>query len=107
MKQRDIDAGTRPGSMTEESARLKALRKENAELKRANEILNAAASFLAAELDRCHTHARNVQRRAPKPLRRRRADLQNAHRAPLHERPRSGALNRQGREVARCTVSNA
>jgi transposase len=31
---------------------LKALKKENAELKRANEILKAAASFFAAELDR-------------------------------------------------------
>ncbi|WP_381795486.1 hypothetical protein [Streptomyces niveus] len=39
-----IDAGTCPGTTTQESARLKALNKENAELKRANEILRAAAS---------------------------------------------------------------
>ncbi|MFD8033505.1 hypothetical protein ACFV3F_33045, partial [Streptomyces sp. NPDC059717] len=31
--------------------------KENAELKRANEILKAAASFFAAELDRPHTRS--------------------------------------------------
>ncbi|MEU3281934.1 transposase [Streptomyces antibioticus] len=49
VKQHYIDAGTRPGTTTEESAQLKALKKENAELKRANEILKAAASFFAAE----------------------------------------------------------
>ncbi|MFJ8856780.1 IS3 family transposase [Streptomyces sp. NPDC102437] len=46
VKQHEIDAGTRPGATTEESAQLKALKKENAELKRANEILKAAAKFL-------------------------------------------------------------
>ncbi|MFD0501421.1 IS3 family transposase [Streptomyces rhizosphaericus] len=55
VKQHETDAGTRPGTTTEESAQLKALKKENAELKRANEILKAAASFFAAELDRPHT----------------------------------------------------
>ena len=39
------------------AAQLKALKKENAELKRANEILKAAASFFAAELDRPHTRS--------------------------------------------------
>ncbi|WP_099052229.1 IS3 family transposase [Streptomyces zinciresistens] len=46
VKQNDIDAGQRPGATTEESAQIKALKKENAELKRANEILKAAAGFL-------------------------------------------------------------
>ncbi|WP_405652743.1 IS3 family transposase [Streptomyces sp. NBC_00019] len=46
VKQHEIDAGTRPGTTTDESAQLKALKKENAELKRANEILKAAAKFL-------------------------------------------------------------
>ncbi|MFC5957299.1 IS3 family transposase [Streptomyces pratens] len=41
-----IDAGTRPGTTSEESAELKRLKKENAELKRANDILKAAAFFL-------------------------------------------------------------
>ncbi|MEX5638115.1 MULTISPECIES: hypothetical protein [Parafrankia] len=49
-----IDNGNRPGVTTEESAQVKALKKEVAELKRANEILKAAASFFAAELDRPH-----------------------------------------------------
>ncbi|MGY0055464.1 hypothetical protein ACWY4P_02695 [Streptomyces sp. LZ34] len=57
VKQHEIDAGQRPGTTTEESAQLKALKKENAELKRANEILKSAASFFAAELDRPHTRS--------------------------------------------------
>ncbi|WP_413751839.1 IS3 family transposase [Streptomyces sp. R-74717] len=56
VKQHEIDAGTRPGTTTEESAQLKALRKENAELKRANEILKAAAKFLRGRA-RPATHA--------------------------------------------------
>ncbi|MEU2165743.1 transposase [Streptomyces sp. NPDC019208] len=45
VRQDEIDAGTRPGTTTEESAQIKAMKKEIAELKRANEILKAAASF--------------------------------------------------------------
>ncbi|MFD6326089.1 IS3 family transposase [Streptomyces sp. NPDC058442] len=56
VKQHEIDAGTRPGTTTEESAQLKALKKENAELKRANEILKAAAKFLRGRA-RPATHA--------------------------------------------------
>ncbi len=44
----EIDSGQRPGTTTEESAAMKALKKENAELRRANEILKAAASFFAS-----------------------------------------------------------
>lgn len=54
VRRAEIDAGQRPGTTTEESAQLKALRKENAELRRANEILKAAAAFFGAELDRPH-----------------------------------------------------
>jgi transposase len=57
VRQAEIDAGARPGTSTEESAAIKALKRENAELKRANEILKAAASFFAAELDRPHTRS--------------------------------------------------
>ncbi|WP_411572765.1 IS3 family transposase [Streptomyces pluripotens] len=56
VKQYEIDAGQRPGTTTEESAQLKALKKENAELKRANEILKAAAKFLRGRA-RPATHA--------------------------------------------------
>ena len=52
VKQAQIDAGQRPGLTTEEQAELAKLRKENRELRRANDILQAAASFFGAELDR-------------------------------------------------------
>lgn len=48
----EIDAGARPGMTSVEHAELKRLKKENAELRRANEILKAASAFFAAELDR-------------------------------------------------------
>jgi transposase len=50
VRRAEIDAGQRPGVITEESAQLKALKRENAELRRANEILKSAATFFAAEL---------------------------------------------------------
>lgn len=50
-KQADIDAGRRSGTTTSETAQLKALQAEVRELKRANEILLAASSFFARELD--------------------------------------------------------
>lgn len=48
VKQADIDAGSRPGLTTEEREELKRLRKENFELRRANDILQAAASFMSS-----------------------------------------------------------
>ena len=45
----ETDAGTRPGVTSEERERIKALERENRELRRANEILKAAASFFGAE----------------------------------------------------------
>ena len=48
----EIDAGTRPGVSTADSARIKALEMENAELRRANAILRTASARFAAELDR-------------------------------------------------------
>ena len=52
IRQAEIDAGERAGVSSEESAELRRLRRENAELRRANEILKAASAFFAAELDR-------------------------------------------------------
>ncbi|MEU1328342.1 IS3 family transposase [Streptomyces microflavus] len=46
VKRDEIDSGRRPGTTTEESAQIKAMKKEIAELKRANDILKAAAKFL-------------------------------------------------------------
>ena len=52
VKQVEVDAGRRPGLTTDEQAELKRLRKENFELRRANDILQSAATFFGAELDR-------------------------------------------------------
>lgn len=52
VRQAEVDAGTRPGVGSGESAEIKRLKRENAELRRANEILKAASAFFAAELDR-------------------------------------------------------
>ena len=54
VKRAEIDTGRRPGLTSAELAELKELRKENRELRRANDILQAAASFFGAELDRRH-----------------------------------------------------
>ena len=49
----EIDAGQRPGVPSATEARIKELERENAELRRANEILKTASAFFAqAELDR-------------------------------------------------------
>ncbi len=54
VRKAEVDAGRRPGVRSEETAEIKRLRAENAELRRANEILTAASAFFAAELDRPH-----------------------------------------------------
>lgn len=47
------DKGQRPGPTTEEQTRIKALERENRELRQANEILRKASAYFAvAELDR-------------------------------------------------------
>jgi transposase len=50
-KQADVDAGRTPGTTTTDAATIKELQAEVRELKRANEILLAASSFFARELD--------------------------------------------------------
>jgi transposase len=52
VRQAEIDAGARAGVSTDQAAEVARLRRENAELRRANEILKAASAFFAAELDR-------------------------------------------------------
>jgi transposase len=53
VRRAETDAGRREGLTTEDRERIKALERENRELRRANEILRTASAFFAqAELDR-------------------------------------------------------
>lgn len=56
VRQAEADAGERDDRLTTaEREELRQLRRENTELRRANEILKAASAFFAAELDRPRT----------------------------------------------------
>lgn len=50
----ETDREVRSGPTSDQTAELKRVKRENAELRRANDILKAAASFFGAELDRQH-----------------------------------------------------
>ena len=53
LKKAEVDAGKRAGVTTDMSAKLKALERENRELRQANEILRKASAYFAlAELAR-------------------------------------------------------
>lgn len=53
VRQAERDRGLRSGASSDEQARLKALERENRELRQANEILRKASAYFAqAELDR-------------------------------------------------------
>jgi len=53
VKRAEIDCGVKPGVTTDMAERMKALERENRELKQANEILRKASAYFAqAELDR-------------------------------------------------------
>jgi transposase-like protein len=53
VKKAEIDSGRRSGVPSDVSDRLKALERENRELRQANEILRKASAYFAmAELDR-------------------------------------------------------
>ena len=53
VRREERDTGQRPGPTSDQLARLKALERENRELRQANEILRKASAFFAqAELDR-------------------------------------------------------
>ncbi len=53
VKKAEVDSGCKPGLTTDMAAKLKALERENRELRQANEILRKASAYFAmAELDR-------------------------------------------------------
>ena len=52
VRRAETDLGQRPGLASDERAKMRQLEREVRELRRANEILKAAATFFGAELDR-------------------------------------------------------
>lgn len=55
VKKAEVDSGRKPGLTTDMAAKLKALERENRELRQANEILRKASAYFAqSELDRRH-----------------------------------------------------
>jgi len=52
VRRAEVEAGKRPGVTSEQAEDIAKLKREVAELRRANEILKAASAFFAAELDR-------------------------------------------------------
>jgi transposase len=52
VRRAEVDAGERPGTTSSDAELIKKLKRENSELRRANEILKTASAFFAAELDR-------------------------------------------------------
>ena len=53
VKKAEVDSGKRPGVSSEMAEKMKALERENRELRQANEILRKASAYFAmAELDR-------------------------------------------------------
>jgi len=51
VRQAEVNAGRRPGTSSEDAQRIAELERELRELRRANDILKAAATFFARELD--------------------------------------------------------
>lgn len=52
VRRAEVDTGKRAGATSDQLEELKKLRRDNAELRRANDILKAASAFFGAELDR-------------------------------------------------------
>ena len=82
VRQAEVDAGARPGLASDERQRLKELERENRELRRANEILKAAAVFSRGSSTR--SPADDALYRSAQPTLGGRADLPGAAGRPVN-----------------------
>jgi transposase-like protein len=84
VKKAEVDSGRKPGLTTDIAAKLKALERENRELRQANEILRkASANFLPRRSSTADTGHDRLHRRSPWGLWGR-ADLQGAADRPVN-----------------------
>jgi hypothetical protein len=60
LRQAEHDAGMRPGATTDERERIKALERENRELRQANEILRKASAYFALAYPVCCQYDESV-----------------------------------------------
>lgn len=70
VRRAEVDGGQRPGLTSDEAAEIKRLKREVAELRRANEILKAAAAFFGPS-STGHSGSGELHRQEQKPHRRR------------------------------------
>jgi len=82
LRRAEVDGGQRQGLTSEERERMRALERENRELRRANEILKAASAFFAGSSTR-DCRSGELHRRPPGTLGDR-ADLPGAAVRPRH-----------------------
>jgi len=107
VKKAEVDSGRKPGLTTDMAAKLKALERENRELRQANEILRKASAYLPRRSSTADTGHDRLHRRSPQGLWGR-ADLQGAADRPVNL-PRSClATERSGHALdpgeARCRL---
>ena len=107
LKQVEVDTGLRPGTTTEDKARIAELERENRELRRANEILKSASAFRGGA--RPPTEVVTLHRGASGPVRGR-ADLRaswqvapSTYYAARKRRRRCGPLARGADACRSCT----
>jgi transposase len=81
VKKREIDYGAREGVASEERERIKALERENKELRRANEILKLASAFFDLAGSTANSSPDRIRHSASRCLRGR-SDLQSAANCP-------------------------
>jgi hypothetical protein len=98
IRQAEIDAGSFAGVSSEESVELKRPTGENAALQRANAIFRTASALFAADMNRPHHYAGNVNPRLP-------VAVSGRYLSPMLTTGRSGSLSSAGAAALRYRLS--